>query len=922
MTSIRDLKSSRRLRAPVEPRLRESELLEFAQTTGGFGVYEYDFGTGMIRGTSALFRLLGMDPDRVSCTRQEWLATVHTGDVEAVMRALDGADRGTGRNQAQYRSLRSSGEVRWLHAHGQVVAGPDGLPARAIGMIRDITEVRELEDKSRRIEALNRAQKLAGMATFHFDFAAQDLIASDNFRELLAVPADTRLENFDALLDGVHPDDVEKARRAPFGTTKEQPSYECEYRVLHAGGERWLAEKAHVERGADGELVSFTGALIDITKKKWTEAELGAVEKQLARALTATQDGLWELDLLTDVPWFGLRFEDILGYTKGDLDNFRSRVTELVHPDDLEKNRLTLVNHLSHDMPYDVEIRMRHKLGHYEWVRSRAVAERDADGVPIRLAGSIQRITDRKLAEQATLDAKLAAEAASRAKSVFLANMSHEIRTPMNGVIGIARILAETLLDDTQRGYVEIIHNSAQALLGLINDILDLSKIEADRLELETVEFNFRRVLHDTVSALALQGAEKGIELVADFDWHTPRLVRGDPGRLRQIVTNLIGNAIKFTPAGHVAVVVKRLHESAGVTTLRIEVTDTGIGIAGEKLDRLFKAFSQVDSSTTRHYGGTGLGLSIVKRLVALMGGRVGVLSEPGRGSTFWAEINLEAVAEQPSFPDVGRRRRVLIVDDLPLSLASIQTRLTLTGFTTHCAADVAQAKALLAGGLEVDLILADELMPGRGGLELLADLRPEPRQAAIPFVLMRLVGTKGVEPVGAKPDAIIMKPLGGLVLSELLDKVLSGSHVRGATARPAPGGGRSFKGYDILLVEDNAVNQKLALYMLQRLEARVVVANDGAQALEKIAAARFDVVLMDCQMPVMDGFTASRRIREQELRDGGGRRLPIIALTANVMAEDQRECALAGMDAHLGKPLDPASLAACLARFLPRAAD
>ena len=918
MTSIRDLKSPRRLPAPLDPWLGYSELLDFAQAVGGFGAYEYDLDSGLIRGTAALFHLLGMEPGRVSCTRQEWLATVHPGDIDALLRALDAASPDTGRNEAQYRSVRPDGEIRWLHAHGQVVAGSDGRTVRSIGTIHDITERRELEDKLRRIEALNRAQRLAGMATFHFDFIAQDLIASENFRELLGVPTATALEDFDALLHAVHPDDVERARRAPFATSREHPSYECEYRVLHENRVRWIAEKAYVERSPDGGLSSFTGALMDITKKKWTEAELGAVEKQLARALTATQDGLWELDLITNTPWFGLRFEDILGYTKGDLDDFQSRLTELVHPDDLEKNRLTLVNHLSQGLPYDVEIRMRHKLGHYEWVRSRAMAERDAGGVPIRLAGSIQRITDRKAAEQATLDAKHAAEAANRAKSIFLANMSHEIRTPMNGVIGIARILGETLLDDTQRGYVDIIRNSAEALLGLINDILDLSKIEADRLELENVEFNFRRVIHDTVAALALQGAEKGIELVADFDVHTPRLVRGDPGRVRQIVTNLIGNAIKFTPAGHVAIVVKRLQELDGISVLRIEVTDTGIGIETEKLDRLFQAFSQVDSSTTRHYGGTGLGLSIVKRLVALMGGTVGVISKSGQGSTFWVEIRLESAANQPSFPNIGRQRRVLIVDDLPLSRSSVQTRLTLTGFTTLCASGAAQAKELLASGPAVDLILADELMPDQNGLELFAELRADPRYAAIPFILMRLVGSKSSKLEGKPPDAIIMKPLGGLILSELIDKVLQGSTIQTPSTRPASGTGRSFKGSRILLVEDNAVNQKLASFMLQRLDAEVVVASDGAQALEKIAGAHFDVVLMDCQMPVMDGFTASRRIREREQRDGGSTHLPIIALTANVMAEDQRECALAGMDAHLGKPLDPAGLAACLARFLP----
>jgi PAS domain S-box-containing protein len=913
-------RSANRARSRDAQLRRSADFLEFAQVAGGFGVYEMNLVTGHISGTALFFELIGLHSRNLTLTREEWIASIHPEDMEAVVLELGAAIEGGGKYQSEYRTLLLDGTVRWLASSGQVLKDAEGYPAHLIGTITDITQRKQLEEKLRHTtESLNIAQAAAGLATFDFNFGANSRICSDNFHALLGIPPATKLDDLNLLLSRVHPADIAISRSAPLNTTPEEPSYRCEYRVMLDGGaERWIGEKATVTRGKSSEITRITGAIVDITDLKRTEAALDTIEGRFERAVRGTQDGLWEIDLVTNVPWFGLRFEEMLGYSVGDLNISRERLQQLMHPDDCEKVRLTLENHLQHHAVYDVEFRLLHKAGHYEWVRSRAQAELAADGTPLRLAGSTQLITDRKLAEQATLDAKLAAEAANRAKSHFLANVSHEIRTPMNGVIGMSQILAETNLDSDQREYVDIIRGSANALLSLINDVLDLSKIEADRLELEHVDFDLRDVIYETVAATALQTAVKGIELVINIGPELPVLARGDPGRLRQIIMNLIGNAIKFTHEGYVVLDANGGVQEDGRVALRLEVTDTGIGIPADRIDRLFKTFSQIDSSTTRHYGGTGLGLSIVKRLTELMGGSVGVRSEAGQGSSFWATLFIDALPEQPRREPVGLGRRILIVDDIAASRNSLAAKLELSRFDTVSVGGVDEALRQMAEQPRFDLVLADELMPMKGGIDLLNAMRADPRYATVPFILLSLFGAEqDAADWTHRPDAVGFKPIRATALAALLMQVLTGTQTRKAVPTRELQANLTFKGNRILLVEDNPVNQRVALSVLQKLAADVSIANNGAEALERIAETPFDAVLMDCQMPVMDGFTATRRIRESERQSGRGRRLPIIALTANVMSEDRENCIAAGMDAHLGKPIEPAQLIDCLGRYL-----
>ena len=900
---------------------RSSEFLEFAQAAGGFGVFDLDLVTGQVTGTPLFFDLVGIVNQKSLFTRDEWLATVHPEDLEGLIGSLNAAIESHGRFQAEYRTLVLEGKSRWLAGRGQVIVDAEGLPARIVGTVTDVTERKQLEDTLRyTTESLNIAQAVAGVATMDLDFGRKNWIASDNFQEILGVPPSTKLDDLEGHLAAVHPDDLARIRNAPFKTTAQQPSYRTEYRVvLPDGSERWIAETATVGHGRTGELTRITGSLVDVTHLKHTEAALDSTEKRLARTVRGTRDGVWELNIPGNTSWFSPRFEEILGYSTGELHLFREGFDELIHPDDQAIVKRAMDGHLEKDTPFDVEARVRHRAGRYEWVRLRAQAARDPAFQPIWLAGSMQLITDRKLAEQAAIDALLAAEAANRAKSNFLANVSHEIRTPMNGVIGMSQMLAETTLDPAQRECVDIIRSSSQALLSLINDVLDLSKIEAGRLELESVAFDLRDVVYETVAVMALQAAVKGVELIVDIG-DIPVLLCGDPGRLRQIIMNLVGNAIKFTHEGHVALRASALPGADGQSLLHLEVTDTGIGIPEGRLDRLFQTFSQIDSSTTRHYGGSGLGLSIVKRLAELMDGTVGVRSTPGEGSTFWVTLAMDPLADQPGFSPIGDGKRILVVDDIAASRESLALKLRFFSFETLTAASVDDALQLLAGGEHVDLVLADELMPKSGGLDLLAALRADrsPGFAKLPFVLLSLFGSEhDVDQWPQRPDAIGTKPIRAAKLASLVSAVLSGESPRLAADPEQRRATPTYRGRRILLVEDNPVNQRVAQRALQKLAAEVTLANNGADALERIAETPFDAVLMDCQMPVMDGFTATRKIRAAEALKGDGSRLPIIALTANVMSEDRERCLDAGMDAYLSKPLEPSQLGDCLDRYL-----
>jgi two-component system, sensor histidine kinase and response regulator len=926
---------------------RQNQLLlrlKLATETAGISIWEKDLIGGAFTTDDSFWTLFGLTRSDSFHPRD----VIHDGErkaAAAALRALIADPAGNAILPIRHRTANSRPEPQYVQSHMRVCRDADGVAIRLMGVTWDVTKevlhAAELERRSAQesalIERLSVTTQAAGIAPWEFDvksdcfswhgprppcFGLNDVPLKDYFRALSAIilPED----------QGTLVDTLTEA------IAKNLDSYEYTFRVRGVDGEiHHMQNFARIMRGQRGQVRYVVGVTWDVTRDVQTTHMLETRAEENRRLVgqvnMATESAgicSWELDVATrKYLWLENPLQTLSHAITDRLDI--APLEKLLLPEDRSVFRDVVAAALANKTDrFSLRYRARGAAGDIVHVQNFGRIILDDTGAPARLLGVSWDITKEVVASELLQQQTEAAHSASRAKSHFLANVSHEIRTPMNGIIGMTGLLLDTQLDRTQRDYAETIRSSADSLLTVINDILDFSKIEAGKLELESIELDLRANIEDVGSAMAFQAASKGLELIVNVEPQITGRVLGDPQRLRQCLVNLVSNAIKFTQTGEIVIEVRNTQGAGGEPLTYFEVRDTGMGIADKTLATLFQPFVQADSSTTRHFGGTGLGLSIVRRLVELMGGEIGVSSQVGAGSRFFFTLPLQPVAvivpERRIRNDAGGR--ILIVDDNVTNQRVLSSQLSHAGYAVTTvgsgSAALDELHAATAADLPFDMVITDFQMPDMDGAMLGERIIVRPELASTRLVMLTSLDRHGDTPRLAALGfaAYLTKPVRVRELLDAVARIMSGGPrqwqmdtqpmitLNMLTQSAAQ---QRYNGH-VLLVEDNFVNQKVAVRFLERLGCTVEVAGNGAEGVAACQERHFDIVLMDLQMPVMDGMTATRKIREWETTG----HIPIIALTANAMTGDRELCEAAGMDGYLTKPIEVERLRNVLTKY------
>jgi PAS domain S-box-containing protein len=858
-------------------------------------------------------------------------------DPATTLRIREHLSRGEG-FRTEIVNYGKSGRKYWLAIEVQPVRNADGSLRHFMAIESDITDRKAMEEDLRASrERFELAVRGSSDGLWDWNIVTGAVYYSPAFHEQIGCKPGELEPMVAAFEQRVHPDDAERVKQA-IGEAHAQRTaiYRIEFRFRHNDGHYvWILSRGVVLHDANGCAIRMAGSHTDITEQRQAAEAIrsaegkyrGLFENSVLGIFQSTRDGHY---LSANPALAGIYGYDSPEHLMGDqIDIGRQHY---IDPD----RRSELVATLDREgtvVGFEAEIRRTD--GSHRWVSKRARVVRDERGNPLYYEGTVEDITEAKAAQAALRQAKeeaeqarAAAEAASVAKSQFVANMSHEIRTPLNGVIGIADLMIRKGgLSEQQLRYATVIKSSGDSLLALVNDILDFSKIEAGKLELSPVDFDLRSAVEDVVEMLTPKAEMKGLTLACHISRAVPSRLVGDPDRVRQNLINLVNNAIKFTETGHVMVKAAIESQDATQSLVKFTVKDTGVGIPKDRLDRLFKSFSQVDASTTRKYGGTGLGLAIVKQLAALMGGEVGVDSTPGNGSSFWFTASLGVVkqpsAEPANKPDLASSLsalRVLVVDDQPAYLEVLREQLAMWNVEADTSTSTDDAmrklKAASHSGHPYSVALVDLIMPPSDSSEFLRAVKADPELSSTAFMLMTSmdsgVGEKLSRELGLPP--CLSKPIRHSTLFDALANAVVCKLGVSPTVRSVPVEAAVQLRAHVLLAEDNEVNQEVASGIIIDAGCTVEIVGNGAAALAACLdqSKRFDIVLMDCQMPEMDGFEATRRIRAAQ-----GHALPIIALTANAIAGDRDRCLSAGMTDYVSKPVDPDVLLKVMKRLL-----